>query len=393
MSPQALGIDVSHWQGAVDWNAVRASGILFAFVKATERDNVVDPRLDANWQGMKAAGIIRGGYHFFRPTADAQRQAQHFARHISLASGDMPPVLDLETAENVDNATIIAGVETWLRVVEQLTGRKAIIYTRASFWNTYMKNAGGQFPSWTSNYGVWVASYTTNPQPVIPKGWAKWDFWQYSEQGNVNGVGGNCDVDRFNSSEDDLRTYVGSAPPVVVVAPPPPPPPSPPPPPPDPDPFAGGAVIVRPGDPGFSEGWYFPEGDPEHHISTFNDVYGGQVKYKNGTTADAYYCTYHAQLPGPGRYAIEAFIPDDHNSCQAVGYRILTYQPGGQPDEQLIIVNQSALPNRWAPLGQFDLDPNVADHNAGRVVITDVRVEDDAPLGEVSFGAIRWRRV
>jgi lysozyme len=212
---QALGIDVSHHQEMVDWQKVKAAGISFALVKATEGTGFVDPRFDDNWRGMKEAGIVRGAYHFFHPGQDASKQAAFLARVLGLEQTDLPPVLDLETDDGMDAATVVKRVEQWLKQVEQLLGRKPMIYTGGWFWNP-IAEALGQAPAWTDAYPIWVAHYANALQPSLPTGWSRWTIWQYTDQGKVDGVfGGNppVDVNRFNGSMQDLVDWVaGKAP-------------------------------------------------------------------------------------------------------------------------------------------------------------------------------------
>lgn len=196
----ALGIDVSHFQATVNWQMVKTSGISFAFTKATEGTGEVDPLFTTNWGAMKEAGILRGAYHFFRPEQDAAQQASHFAQTVQLESGDLPPVIDLEVNDSVDNATLVEGVKTWLQVVEQQTGRTPMIYTNHPFWNQYMTDQFGVYPLWIAEYGV--------QHPIIPKGWTRWNFWQNSQNGGVAGVRGAVDLDQFNGSAADLMVFL-----------------------------------------------------------------------------------------------------------------------------------------------------------------------------------------
>ncbi len=112
-----LGIDVSHYQGVVNWGAVKAAGCSFAFAKATEGTGIVDSEFAANWSGMKAAGLARGAYHFFHPSEDAAAQASRFLATVQLQPGDLPPVIDVEVSDGADNATVVAGVQAWLDAV------------------------------------------------------------------------------------------------------------------------------------------------------------------------------------------------------------------------------------------------------------------------------------
>ncbi len=193
------GIDVSHYQGQVNWDAVRAAGCAFAFAKATESEGVTDPYFAANWSGMKAAGLARGAYHFFRPAGDAARQAAHFLSTVQFAPGDLPPVLDVETSDNVSNSALVGGVQLWLDAVEPVAGVTPIIYTAASFWNAHLNNQFAAYP-------LWIAHYTNAPAPSpLPAGWTDWAFWQYSQSLHINGVNGASDHDYFNGSAEDLQ--------------------------------------------------------------------------------------------------------------------------------------------------------------------------------------------
>jgi lysozyme len=216
MSSQAktAGIDVSHYQGTIDWNKVKQAGVAYAFIKATESSSLVDNKFQANWQASRDAGVIRGAYHFFKASSDATAQAHNFVETIiSLSSQDLPPVLDVEagggTASNISSS-----VQTWLDVVEQQLGRKPMIYTVASFWNSNLTNQFGDYPLWVANYGV--------QSPKLPNGWTRWSFWQYSQSGTVSGVAGSVDQDWFNGSAQDLSNFLqqsGAPQPPATAAP------------------------------------------------------------------------------------------------------------------------------------------------------------------------------
>ena len=199
---QTLGIDVSHYQGAVNWGQVKQHGIVFAFAKATGGTYYTDPEFSANWNGMRAEGIIRGAYHFYYPNEDATQQAENFVNVVGkLRKGlDMPPVLDVELTEGMDSSQIQQGVATWLSYVQQKMGCTPIIYVDPSFANEYL---GDRF----SNYPLWVAEYTNAPAPSLPNAWSIWSFWQYSETGNVAGVSGAVDQDRYNGSVSNLKNF------------------------------------------------------------------------------------------------------------------------------------------------------------------------------------------
>ena len=196
------GIDVSHWQGAIDWDGVAGDGVEFAFIKATEGGDYTDPRFAANWAGARQAGVVRGAYHFFRPQTDAMAQAAHFLRTVPLAPGDLPPVLDVEVTDGRSLDVVAAGVRTWLQEVERATGRRPIIYTRASFWTAQMGGGYGGYPLWVAHYGV--------ASPNIPSGWSGWTFWQHSDAGRVDGIAGDVDLNWFNGDRDALEAFIAT---------------------------------------------------------------------------------------------------------------------------------------------------------------------------------------
>jgi len=194
------GIDVADQDGRVDWTAVKNSGKTFAFVKATEGSSIKDSAFPHHWQTMKAAGIIRGAYHFFHPhTSDPVLQAKEFLKTVgNLESGDLPPVLDIEVNDGVNNQTVINAAKQWLAEVEkellQQTKKpiKPIIYTFPNFW----EQLGN--PSDFADYPLWIANYQTQ-QPLIPSPWqGEYLVHQFQDDvSGVSGVSGKADLNRF----------------------------------------------------------------------------------------------------------------------------------------------------------------------------------------------------
>ncbi|MFN8499877.1 MAG: glycoside hydrolase family 25 protein [Anaerolineae bacterium] len=205
----APGIDVSNYQGAVDWPTVASSGIAFAYAKATEGTGFVDGTFAANWAGMETAGIARGAYHYFRPREDPQAQAALFAQTVGpLAPGDLPPALDVEATDGITGPALADRILSMLVAVEAELKVRPIIYTSPGFWNAYVRDASGSWPAWTPSYYLWVANYTSAPLPYIPNGWSLWVFWQYSGDGRVPGVSTPVDLDRFGGTLDELRWWL-----------------------------------------------------------------------------------------------------------------------------------------------------------------------------------------
>jgi lysozyme len=190
------GVDVSHYQGEVDWPSVAASGVTFAFIKATDGIDDIDPRFAQNWAGAKAAGIVRGAYHFFRPRLDAQQQAGHFLRVVAMDNLALPPALDVEVTDGLAPLALQTGIRTWLEAVQAAFGCTPIVYTDPSFWR---RNVAADF----SAYPLWLACYAAEPE--VPATWQAWTFWQHTDRGNVNGISGQVDLNYCALSYEDLR--------------------------------------------------------------------------------------------------------------------------------------------------------------------------------------------
>jgi GH25 family lysozyme M1 (1,4-beta-N-acetylmuramidase) len=212
------GIDVSHYQGSIDWHAVASSGISFACAKATEGTSYVDSTFATNWNGMRAAGLIRCAYHFARPGSNATLQALHFVDTVNKAGGfraskTLQLMLDLESTDGLGPKAVWAWTQEFVAELKRLTGRPGIIYTGLYFWNG---KVGA--PADNLDCPLWVASYT-HPAPAgIPKAWPEgWAFWQYSDNGasspggpaaHIPGVSGtSVDVDYFRYSETTLAKF------------------------------------------------------------------------------------------------------------------------------------------------------------------------------------------
>jgi len=216
------GIDVSYWDAGIDWPKVRATGQRFVFVKATEADTYQDPTFDDNWFGAKSAGLLRGAYHFFRCNVDAKKQADYFVNYFKSLNdaGELPPVLDLETHDNVKKEKIIPAVKIYLDRVEAALGKKPIIYSGYFFLQDYLSEAGGGPPMWAKDYALWIAQYPNQyvpgMVPSLPRGWFKWTFWQYSEKGVVNGINADVDMDLFNGTLEELYKFAGATPVVTT---------------------------------------------------------------------------------------------------------------------------------------------------------------------------------
>lgn len=196
------GIDVSRWQGEVDWRKVRAAGYRFAVIRATIGDFYTDPRFYANWSGAQDAGILVSAYHVVTPDKPAESQIAYLFDVLDGRISDLPLVVDVERDDGADLAEITQCIRDCLQVVRARDGRRPIIYTARWCWNRYVLTSA----VWQS-YDLWIASYTADP--VLPRDWSTWRFWQYSERGQVSGVRASTDLNWFDGTYEDLLAYAG----------------------------------------------------------------------------------------------------------------------------------------------------------------------------------------
>lgn len=199
------GVDVSYYQGTVDWVAVKGSGRAFAIARVSDGINTLDNQFARNWRGMKAAGLVRGVYQFFRPSQDPLVQADLLVSQVTAAggfeAGDLPPVLDLETTDSQSSSVVQARARTWLDRIQARTGRRPIVYTGA-FMSATIGTAFAAYPLWVANYGVTC--------PSMPSAWSQWLMWQSGSTGRVAGITGNVDVDVFNGTLAELHAFASA---------------------------------------------------------------------------------------------------------------------------------------------------------------------------------------
>lgn len=190
------GIDISHYQGKIDWQKIAAQDIHFAYIKATEGEWLQDSMFCRNWKAAKAAGIKRGAYHFYRPNVAVRKQIANFAELVELEQGDLPPVLDIEVLDGVETPELITNLIYWLHIMEVHYGMKPIIYTNVKFYN---KHLAGQL----SSYPTWIARYN-DKEPQLASG-TDWNFWQYGNRGRLEGIQGDVDLNVFSGTPKDLE--------------------------------------------------------------------------------------------------------------------------------------------------------------------------------------------
>jgi lysozyme len=188
------GIDVSHHSGAIDWPAVKAHGVEFVVVKATEGVDDPDPAFDDHWRALGELGIVRGAYHFYVTEDDPAEQARFFLSRAKLGPGDLAPVVDIELLGAHTGGDLAANLRRFLEIVEGATGARPIIYTAVNFWNAHLDASFGDYPLWIAEYEV--------AAPRLPKGWSEWHLWQFEDDSHVPGVEKDADRSRLGAGVD-----------------------------------------------------------------------------------------------------------------------------------------------------------------------------------------------
>ena len=202
------GVDVSKYQGRIDWRQVQQSGISFAYLKATEGGDRVDDRFHENWRGAAAAGVPRGAYHFMYWCRPGSEQAAWFAQTVPQDRSQLPPVLDLEwnsasptCPKRIPREQALEEISVMLSMMEQHTGKRPVIYTDIAFHRDVLEGE-------LSGYDFWLRSVAAQPEARF-RG-RPWTFWQYTATGRVPGIEGEVDRNVFSGSERQWKRWMQS---------------------------------------------------------------------------------------------------------------------------------------------------------------------------------------
>ena len=193
------GLDISHYQGEIDWDKLRnadiqGSPVSFVFVKATQGTDIWDENFNQNFHNARKNDIVRGAYHYFSPFTSGKAQAKFFCKMVQLEEKDLPPVLDVEELGNQTPEQLQREVLSWMKIVEKHYGVKPILYTGYKFRTTYLNTPEfDQYPYWIAHYYVDSLEYQ-----------GEWAFWQHTDVGQVDGIKGNVDINVFQGDYQDL---------------------------------------------------------------------------------------------------------------------------------------------------------------------------------------------
>jgi len=374
--PTIEGIDVSRFQGTIDWAKVAGAGKKFAWIQISRSLTDIDAKFEFNFAGAKANGILRGAYQRFHPGQDVIGQADLFLNKLGpFQPGDMPPMLDVEDADGLPAATIAAKVKQWIDHVEPVVGVKPIIYTGFFFWRDMVGSAD------FSQYPLWIANYSATC-PLVPDKWTRWAFHQYSSTVMVPGITENTtDVDKFNGSLDDLKA-LGAKPmcgdgtcnggetadscpaecrPCGVIAP-------------------GGDIVDDSSD-CFSAG-----GDPQFIRHEDTAGIGGALQWTHTTDLPnpANFGLWNLNFAEAGTYRVEVSTPAPFNQSKQSVYKIK--HAGGTEN---VPVDQSSV-DGFQVLGEFAFDAGGQNQS---VRVDDNTGEPNSTNTQLVFDAVRFTRL
>ena len=193
------GLDISHYQGDIDWDKLRnaqiqGAPVSFVFVKATEGTSIWDENFNQNFHNAKKNDIVRGAYHYFSPSSSGKAQAKHFCKVVQLDEHDLPPVLDVEELGNSTPSQLRREVLQWMDYVEKHYDVTPILYTGYKFRTSYLNTPEfDRYPYWIAHYYVDTLQYQ-----------GEWTFWQHTDVGKVDGIEGDVDINVFKGDYQDL---------------------------------------------------------------------------------------------------------------------------------------------------------------------------------------------
>jgi len=196
---KTFGLDVSQYQGEIDWTQMHTIydvyPIHFVFIRSTMGGFNTDKRFDENWEGAKQNDLIRGAYHFYRPDENSTAQAQNFIQNVKLETGDLPPVLDIETMPRTQSMErLVEGIKNWCSIIEAHYGIQPILYTSDKYYEDFLRDH-------FEGYTLWIANYNFFVEDLKPH----WNFWQFTEKAQIKGTTYKVDVNIYDGTVDGLK--------------------------------------------------------------------------------------------------------------------------------------------------------------------------------------------
>ena len=200
------GVDVSYYQGEIDWQVLAGEDIAFAFIKATEGSSHIDTKFEKNWEQAGKTALKRGAYHFFSFESSGKAQAEHFISVVPKTAGDLPPVVDIEFYgdrfyNRPDAEKTRKELQSFLDILETHYSVKPIIYATESSYSAYIRGAFEEYP-------LWIRNVYFSPNMGMP---GKWTFWQYDSEARLQGYSGEeeyIDLNVFCGKESEWDKFL-----------------------------------------------------------------------------------------------------------------------------------------------------------------------------------------
>ena len=356
VGPTVKGIDVSYYQGTIDWAKVKADGVKYAFIRVSDGTGFVDPKFATYWADSRAQGILHGAYQFFEPATDAIAQADLLLTKMGpLEADDLPPVLDVEVSGGLGAAAVAAGVKKWADYVTSKIGIRPIIYTGFYFWRD---SVGGADETASP---LWHAQYTTAACPDIAAPWTNWAFWQYTSTGAVAGISGGVDVDRFNGDITALAKleYGAQTTPCAAID-------------------ASGGIVD-------DATTCFEAGGPSAYMRGVTDAgYDSSLTWTHTTNdaSEANFGTWNLIFTEAGHYHVEAYTAAAYAQSKKAVYNVHAVT------DTDAMIDQSAA-DGWQPLGDFEF----AAGPGQTIHLADNTGEPTTDNVQLVFDAIRFTRL
>ena len=375
--PTTFGIDVSRFQGDINWQQVAGANVKFAWIQISRSLTDIDAKFPYNWQQAKANGILRGAYQRFHPAQDVEAQAKLFLEKLGpFEAGDLPPMLDVEDSDGLGATQIAAAVKQWMDYVEPRVGVKPLIYTGYYFWRDSVGNN-----TTFADHPLWIANYSATC-PLIPDGWSRWAIHQYSSTVMLPGITANTvDVNKFNGTIEDLKALsaqpmcgdmtcngdetADSCPedcePCQVIG-------------------EGGESIVD------DAGKCFVAGGDPMFMRKENAGFGSTLQWTHATesAAPANFGRWNLFFDKGGTYRVEAYTPAPYNGSKQAGYEV---HHGDAVDK--VPVDQSAV-DGWNVIGEFEF---VAGGHDQYIRVDDNTGEPESTETKIVFDALRFTPV
>lgn len=199
------GVDVSHYQGSIDWAAIAEQDIDFAYIKATEGSSHTDENFEENWSNAQETKLKIGAYHFFSFDSSGKTQLEHFTKTLPETAQMLPPVVDVEyygnkKAHPPKKEDVVRELQLLLSGLEKRYRKTPILYSTEEVWDAYLKEDFTKYPLWIRN--IWS-------KPKL--GGRKWLFWQYTNRGRLEGYDGKenfIDLNVYEGTKADWEQWV-----------------------------------------------------------------------------------------------------------------------------------------------------------------------------------------